>query len=123
VTDWQAWAPPLDPPTSGGLALADAQRIADAYWADDPHLCAAMQWEAYAATLPPGSAVSQVQTGSQSVTYNPPRPGGDYGLAISRAEWHRSFCGSLVSAPLAVAPLDFGGEPPFWWDWWETEPP
>jgi hypothetical protein len=61
-------------------------------------------WEAWAATLPPASAVSQVQTGSQSVTYNPPMPSGEYGQAISRAQWHRSFVGWLVSVPLRVAP-------------------
>ena len=97
MTDWQSWAPPLDPPTSGGLPVADAQPIADAYWPVDRHLCAALLWEAYAATLPPSSAVSQVQTGMQSVTYNPPMPGGDYGQAISRANWHRSFLTSLHS--------------------------
>jgi hypothetical protein len=61
-------------------------------------------WESYAATLPPGSAVSQVQIGAQSVTYSPAIPGGDYGQAISRARWHRSFCSTLVSVPLRKAP-------------------
>lgn len=118
MTDWQAWAPPLNPPTAGGLDLADAERIAALYWADEPHLCAALQWESYAATLPPGSAVSQVQTGMQSVTYSPAMPGGDYGQAISRAIWHRSFVGSLVTVPLDLAPLDLPDEP----RWWETDP-
>ena len=102
---WQSWAPPLDPPTPGGLPVADAEQIADAWWHADPHLCAALMWESYAATLPPGSAVSQVQTGMQSVTYSPPMPGGDYGHAISRARWHRSFLPTLVSVPLRPAPL------------------
>jgi len=97
VTGWRDWAPPLDPPTTGGLPVDDAARIAAAYWRDDPHLCAALQWEAYAATLPPAASVSQVQTGMQSVTYSPPMPGGSYGEAISRAQWHRSFCTSLHS--------------------------
>lgn len=118
MTDWRSWAPPLDPPTTGGLAVADAQLIADAYWAAEPHLCAALQWEAYAATLPPGSSVSQVQTGMQSVTYSPPMPGGDYGQAISRANWHRSFIGSIVSVPLA-SPLDVEPLDPV--EWWDTE--
>lgn len=102
---WSSWSPPLDPPTSGGLPYADAEQIADAYWQTDPHLCAALMWESYAATLPPGSAVSQVQTGMQSVTYNPPMPGGDYGHAISRARWHRSHCPTLASVPLDPAPF------------------
>lgn len=120
MTDWQTWAPPLNPPTAGGLDLADAERIAALYWDAEPHLCAALQWESYAATLPPGSAVSQVQTGMQSVTYSPAMPGGDYGQAISRANWHRSFVSTLVTVPLDLAPLDLAGiEPP---GWWETEP-
>jgi hypothetical protein len=99
--DWQSWAPPLDPPTAGGLPGHVAREIADAVWADDPHLCAALQWEAYAAMLPPTPAVAQVATGSQSVSYSPPLPGGDYGLAVSRAAWHRSMAGSLAT-PLLV---------------------
>jgi hypothetical protein len=35
----------------GGLPSGGAQ--ADATWSTDPHLCAALQWESYAATLPP----------------------------------------------------------------------
>ena len=100
---WQSWAPPTDPPTAGALPLADAQAIADAWWAEDAHLCAALQWEAYAAMLPPTHTVSQVATGSQSVSYSPAVPGGEYGLAISRASWHRSFVPTLASVPLAVA--------------------
>jgi hypothetical protein len=50
---WVAWAPPLDPPTPGGLDLGEAEAIALAYWHDDPHLAAALMWEHYAATLPP----------------------------------------------------------------------
>jgi hypothetical protein len=98
---WAAWAPPLDPPTPGGLAAADAAAIALAYWHDDPHLAAALMWEAYAATLPPSPAVSQVSTGSQSVTYAPAVPSGEYGLAIARAAWHRSFT-TAVSVPLRL---------------------
>ena len=73
--DWRAWAPPIDPPTAGGLPEAEAQLIADAWWDDDPHEAAALMWEAYAALLPPAPAVAQVATGSQSVCYSPPLPG------------------------------------------------
>jgi hypothetical protein len=99
---WLSWAPPLDPPTPGGLAADDAEAIALAYWHDDPHLAAALMWEHYAATLPPAPAVSQVATGSQSVTYAPALPSGEYGLALARAAWHRSFT-TLASVPLRVA--------------------
>jgi hypothetical protein len=99
---WLAWAPPLDPPEPGGLAADAAEAIALAYWHDDPHLAAALMWEAYAATLPPAAAVSQVATGSQSVTYSPALPGGEVGLALARAEWHRSFT-TLASVPMRAA--------------------
>jgi hypothetical protein len=99
---WLAWAPPLDPPAPGGLATDDAEAIAHAWWDRDPHLCAALQWESYAATLPPAAAVSQVATGSQSVTYSPALPGGEVGLALARAEWHRSFT-TLASVPMRAA--------------------
>ena len=100
LTAWQAWAPPLDPPTAGGLPEADARLLAAAY--DDLHEIAAEQWEAYAALLPPTPVVAQVTTGSQSVSYSPPRPSGEYGLAIGRAAWHRSFLSSLHTVPLLV---------------------
>ena len=103
---WQTWAPPLDPPTAGALPIADAEQIAGLYWDDEPHLAAALMWEAYAAMLPPTHVVSQVATGSQSVSYSPAVPGGDYGLAISRANWHRSFVDTFASVPLEIARLD-----------------
>ena len=96
---WESWAPPLNPPAPGGLPLDQAQAIADAWWDTDPHLCAALQWESYAATLPMTPTVSQVATGAQSVSYSPALPGGDYGLAMARAAWHRSFT-TAVSVPL-----------------------
>ena len=82
-----------------------AQAIADDWWVIDPHLCAALQWEWYAAMLPPTPAVAAVSTGAQSVSYIPPAPAGDYGLAIAQAAWHRSFVtGTLISVPLVPAP-------------------
>jgi hypothetical protein len=88
---WQSWAPPLAPPTAGGLPEDQAQAIADAWWDESPHLAAALMWEAYAATLPQTATVQSVHTGMQSVAYYPPIPGGDFGLAVARAEYHRSF--------------------------------
>jgi hypothetical protein len=103
VTGWEPWAPPLDPPTTGGLPADQAQAIADAAWTTDPHLCAALQWESYAAMLPPsGGAVASVSTGAQSVSYSPPMPGGDAGMAMARAAWHRSFC-AIGTIPVTVA--------------------
>jgi hypothetical protein len=99
---WQDWAPPLNPPTDGGLDAGAAAEIAAAVWAADPHLCAALQWEAYAATLPPGPSVSNMSTGGQSVTFSPAAPTGDYGAAMNRAAWHRSFVSGLGSVPLRV---------------------
>lgn len=82
--DPAAWFPPgLDPSTG--------QAIAEDWWATDPHLAAALAWEAYAATLPPSPSVGQVNTGTQTVTYDPASPVGDYGAAMQRAEWHRSL--------------------------------
>jgi len=83
--------------------VATAQAIADATWSYDPHLTAALQWEAYAASLPPAASVAQVSTGAQSVSYSPPLPGGDFGLAMSRAAWHRSLMGSGGSVELDQA--------------------
>jgi hypothetical protein len=107
VTGWESWAPPLSPPTEGGLDRDEAQAIAGAVWVDGGelamHECAALQWTSYAATLPPAPAVSAVTTGAQSVVYGQPIPGGELGLAIGRANWHRSFLsGQLVSVPLQV---------------------
>jgi hypothetical protein len=120
---WQAWAPPLDPPVDGGLPEDQAEAIADEWWDADPHLCAALQWEAYAATLPASAPVAQVSTGAQSVSYSPPVPGGDYGAAMARAAWHRSFViGGLVSVPLHAAEPRRFGMGAAWWNWWEVDP-
>ena len=102
MSAWEAWAPPLAPPADGGLPYADAQAIADAWWDDDPHLCSALQWESYAAMMPPELAVAQVSTGAQSVSYGQATPGGALGAALARASWHRSFTGA-VSVPLRRA--------------------
>ena len=59
VSSWEAWAPPLAPPTDGGLPVDDAQAIADAWWEDDPHLGGAPMWESYAASLPPTPSVAR----------------------------------------------------------------
>lgn len=98
---WQDWAPPTDPPTAGGIPFDVAQAIADASWDSEPHLCAALQWEYYAAMQDPSPSVSQVSTGVQSIAYSPAAPSGEYGKAMSRAQWHRSFLsGYLESVPL-----------------------
>jgi hypothetical protein len=98
---WESWAPPLCPAIEGGLDREVAALIAAAWWECEPHLAAALMWESYAATLPAEGAipVSMVTTGSQSVAYGRPTPGGEVGAAIARANWHRSFCG-VASAPL-----------------------
>lgn len=103
---WQTWAPPLDPPTDGGLPVGQAEQIIAEWWDIDRHRAAAEMWEAYAATLPPSASVSSVQTGAQSVVYAPAQAGGDYGLALSRAQWHRSRASNAESVPLAVGPPD-----------------
>lgn len=92
-TDSAAWFPPgLDPETAAAITAA--------WWATDPHLAAALAWEAYAATLAPSPSVASVNTGAQSVSYSPPGPVGEYGAALERARWHRSFLGSIDSAEL-----------------------
>lgn len=105
VTGWEEWAPPLHPPIATGLPVEKAQEIADATWATDPHLCAALQWEWYAATLPLSQPVTAVSTGAQSVTYDPPAPPGEPGQALARAAWHRS----LVKARLGSLQISDGG--------------
>ena len=97
---WQAWAPPLDPPTAGGLPVGHAEAIAAAWWDDDPHEAAAQMWEAYAFSLPPSLPVAQVNTGVQSVTYGRAIPGGELGAALARAAAHRALAASGGSVPL-----------------------
>jgi hypothetical protein len=103
VTVWESWAPPLSPPAEAGLPYDEAALIAAAWWDTDPHLCAALQWEAFAALLPAELPVAMVTTGSQSIAYGGPTPGGEVGAAMARAQWHRSFTG-VASAPLRSRP-------------------
>ena len=67
--------------------------------------------------LPPTPAVAAVSTGAQSVSYSPAAPSGSYGLALARAEWHRSFVtGTIVSVPLVRPPEnELPGQLPLWW--------
>jgi hypothetical protein len=104
VASWESWAPPLAPPADGGLPVEEAQDIAAAWWECEPHLAAALMWEAYAATLPAELPVSMVTTGSQSVAYGRAVPAGELGAALARAEWHRSFT-TAVSVPLRACGL------------------
>jgi hypothetical protein len=107
ASGWEPWAPPLDPPDAGGMPQAVAQGMADIYWNIEPHLCAALQWEYYAAMQAPTPSVSSVSTGIQSVAYSPPSPSGSYGAAIGRASWHRSFLtGYIESVPLYSSVMD-----------------
>jgi hypothetical protein len=98
---WEDWAPPLDPPTAGGVPYDAAEAIAEEYWDSEPHLCAALQWEYYAAMQTPSPSVMSVSTGVQSIAYSPAAPTGEYGTAMARAQWHRGFIsGAIESAPL-----------------------
>jgi hypothetical protein len=101
VSAWESWAPPLSPPSEGGLDYDVAASIAAAWWECEPHLAAALMWESYAATLPPELPVSMVTTGSQSVAYGRAVPTGELGAAMAQAEWHRSFV-AVASVPLRV---------------------
>lgn len=118
---WEAWAPPIDPPTAGGLPADQAQCIADTWWDVEPHLAAALMWEAYAAMLPPTPTIWSASTGAQSIEMRPAQPVGTYGMAMQRAAWHRTFVtGQVVGVPMNVAPstyTDHSGRylPPPWW--------
>lgn len=99
---WLRQAPPLDPPTAGGLPADEAEQIAAAWWEDEPHRALALMWESYAGSLEPEPAVASVTTGAQSVVYSG-GGGGAFGRAQARAAWHWSRCTNLGSVPLAVA--------------------
>jgi hypothetical protein len=101
---WEAWAPPLDPPTAGGLPYGQAEAIAGACWADEPHLAAELMWTSYAAQLAPEAAVASVTTGAQSVVYSGAAGGGDFGKAAARAAWHHDQRGAQP-VPVELAPL------------------
>jgi len=118
---WELWGPPLDPPNAGGLPRQAAVEIAACYWHQDPHLAAALMWEAYAAMLPMEPAVRSVSTGAQSVTYDT----GWTGRALAKAAWHRSMAGNLATVEVELAPpmgLHDGGLEWPWPDWIEAEP-
>jgi hypothetical protein len=101
---WELWAPPLNPPTAGGLPVDVAEAIVRSWWAEDWARCMELMWSSYAATLPPEPSVRSVSTGAQSVTYSS-GGGGEFGLAVARAAWFRSMAGSFVSVPLRRARL------------------
>lgn len=114
---WLAWAPPLDPPTAGGLPYDEAARIAAACWADDPHLAAELMWTSYAATLDPEPAVASVTTGAQSVVYSGAAGGGAFGRAVARAQWHHDQRGAQsVPIELTNPTRPDAGRPPSWWE-------
>src|SRR5215468_3156438 len=111
---WEAFAPPLDPPSDGGLPVVYALEIVGQYWLSDPYLALAMLWEAYAASLPPEPAVVSVSTGAQSIGYGSAGGASAFALAMARAEHFRSMRGGLASVPLRVGqaeppdlPIDF----------------
>ena len=110
---WESWAPPLDPPAPGGLPIGQAQAIAQAWWELDPHLCAALMWESYAATLDPEPSVASVTTGAQSVVYSG-GGGGAFGKASARAAWHWQRCASAGSVPVVLTTALPEGPPPNW---------
>jgi hypothetical protein len=112
---WASWAPPLDPPEAGGLSYDTAQAIAEQWWTADPHEAAALMWEAYAATLPQTPVVASVTTGAQSVAYGAAQPGGAFGLAVARANWHRAQRDTGITAEL-VAPHPFRHDDGGWFE-------
>jgi hypothetical protein len=120
---WELWAPPLNPPVDGGLPAQFAQQIAEQHAACNPHLIAALLWEAYAGTLQPQASVQRVATGVQEVWYS--APGDPVSAAMARAAWHRSFLTDMVSVPLKVTHPNWHRWPVDWWQrnfedwpWW-----
>jgi hypothetical protein len=99
---WEVWAPPLDPPTEGGVPRQLAYDLADKFWPERPWLFGLLLWQFYAAMLDPSPSVSHVSTGSQSASYSPAQPGGDFGRALARIAFFERMLGDLHSIPLAV---------------------
>lgn len=121
--DWEAFAPPLDPPTEGGLPRAVAERFAETWWETDPWYAVGLMWDHYAGMCedPAGAAmVSSVSTGAQTVSYRPVGPVGECARRAARASWYfarsQQGFGGLYSVALHradQAALDL----PF--DWWQ----
>lgn len=90
VLSAQAWMP-------DGMLQADKDALAAAH-PDDPHLAAALAWEAWAAAgagVPAGQqqgslGATSVSTGAQSVSYADGYGPGPVGEALRRGAWHRS---------------------------------
>jgi hypothetical protein len=80
VRDPKAWMPQemLDSDKNYFISLSPT----------DPHLAAALAWEAWAATLDAEPVVQSVSTGAQSATYS--KGYSKYSNAMERATWHRS---------------------------------
>lgn len=80
VRDPKAWMPAemLDSDKDYFVSLAPT----------DPHLAAALAWEAWASTLEAEPVVQSVATGAQSATYA--KGYSPYANAMERANWHRS---------------------------------
>lgn len=116
---WELWAPPLDPPTEGGLDRALAERIAEADF-DCPYTAPALMWDAYAAQQAPEPVVASVSTGVQQVTYA--GGSGPSTVARARAEWLRSLCGTVGSVE-TVTSTSAARLPPDWWQRNLDEPP
>jgi hypothetical protein len=105
---WAALAPPLDPPTDGGVPLAVAQGIADQFWPDHPYLTWGLMWEYYALMQPPVAAVASINTGVQSVAYTGGQSPYDTYMARAQVFFDRAM-GNLVSVPLTVGYPDVWG--------------
>jgi hypothetical protein len=105
---WEDWAPPLNPPDDPGVDATWAAAIADLWWDTDPHYCAGLLWQNYAALLgsPPGPPVQIVATGVQTVRYQQGNqmPSGPAGEAMAMAQWHFSLSytgyGGIKTVPL-----------------------
>lgn len=88
ANDAMLWMP-------SGMDEYAKQEYVDLY-PDDPHMQAAAAWEDWAAQQEdpePGTVVSSMSTGVQSVTYGGPLTA--RGSAMERARWHRARARAL----------------------------